>query len=205
MISLNASYIVLQYGRLIVGTEHEPFTSEATITLVGQRTAYELPVYGAKTVAVRTGELTLCRPRISWTKLAETAHEGNTTIVVQDDTDWGIGDHLFLSSTEYNQFEAEEVYITDVSADGRVIHISKPLLYDHWGEGWVADDGSGDSMEAYRASVGLLTRNIVIQGDDRYSKAQQFGVQIVLRSQRLEIIPCLGNSRTLRYGKLDRA
>ena len=75
-----------------------------------------------ETVAVWIRELILYgRPRISWTKLAETAHEGNTTIVVQDDTDWGVGDHLFLSSTEYNQFEAEEVYITDVSADGRVI------------------------------------------------------------------------------------
>lgn len=47
-LELNCSYIVLQYGRLIVGTADEPFPNKATITIVGQRTAYELPVYGAK-------------------------------------------------------------------------------------------------------------------------------------------------------------
>ena len=76
---------------------------------------------------------------MSWTKLAETAAAGNTTIVVRDDTDWEVGDHLWVSSTEYDQFEAEEIWITDISADGRVIQISKPLLYEHWGEGWEAE------------------------------------------------------------------
>jgi hypothetical protein len=48
---LNCSYIVLQYGRLIVGTEAEPFAPHrAVITLVGDRNSYELPVYGAKTL-----------------------------------------------------------------------------------------------------------------------------------------------------------
>ncbi len=103
--------------------------------------------------------------------------------VVRDDTDWEVGDHLWVSSTEYNQFEAEEIWITDISADGRVIQISKPLLYEHWGAGWEADGASGESMDAYRASVGLLTRNVVIQGDDVYTKAQQFGVQVVLSTE----------------------
>ena len=183
-LALNASYIVIQYGRLIVGTEEDPFLSNAALTIVGQRTAYELPGYGAKTIAVRTGELCLHgRPRVSWTKLAETAAAGNTTIVVRDDTDWEVGDHLWVSSTEYDQFEAEEIWITDISADGRVIQISKPLLYEHWGAGWEADGASGESMDAYRASVGLLTRNVVIQGDDVYTKAQQFGVQVVLSTE----------------------
>lgn len=48
-LNFNASYIVLHYGRLIVGTAENPFaTNVATITLVGSRDAYELPVYGAK-------------------------------------------------------------------------------------------------------------------------------------------------------------
>ena len=48
-LNFNASYIVLHYGRMIVGTAEDPFaTNTATITLVGSRDAYELPVYGAK-------------------------------------------------------------------------------------------------------------------------------------------------------------
>ena len=71
-LSLNCSYIVLHYGRLIVGSEEEPFENQATITLVGDRSSYELPVYGAKTIAVRTAELRLFGiPRKTpWTKLA---------------------------------------------------------------------------------------------------------------------------------------
>ena len=40
-----------------------------------------------------------------WTALAETAKVGNTTIVVQADTDWGPGDRIFVSSSEYNMLE----------------------------------------------------------------------------------------------------
>jgi hypothetical protein len=54
-LAFNASYIVLHYGRLIVGTAADPFARHtATITLVGSRDAYELPVYGAKVVGSHT-------------------------------------------------------------------------------------------------------------------------------------------------------
>lgn len=112
---------------------------------------------------MRTGELYLHgKERIAWTKLAATAHVGNTTIHLRDDTDWGPGDHIFISSTEYNQFQAEERYVIHASKDGRTIELDKPLIYKHWGEGWMSVD-TGATMEAYTASVGLLSRNIVLQ------------------------------------------
>ena len=112
---------------------------------------------------MRTGQLILHgRERVSWTRLAQNVHAGNVTIVVEEDTDWEVGDHIVISSTEFNQFEAEEVYIESVSEDGRTITLTKPLLYAHWGEGWTSEDGLS-TMDSYRASVGLLTRNIVIQ------------------------------------------
>jgi len=193
-LALNCSYLLFQYGRLIIGSSDEPYVPRATITLVGNRDSYELPVYGAKTLAVRTGELRLFgRPRIPWTKLAETALVGNTTITLLDDTDWGVGDSIFISSSEHNFLEAEERVITAVlSSDGRVVELDKPLLYDHWGAGWTSADGT-ESIHAYRASVGLLTRNIIIQGDDTWTQKQQFGVQIVLSSEtNTEDNPLLG-------------
>ena len=180
-LALNCSYIVLHYGRLFIGTADAPFkTYNAVITLVGNRDSYELPVYGAKTLAVRTAELFMHgRPRIPWTKLAETAHVGNSTIILRDETDWEVGDQIFISSTEYQMLQAEECYIAAVSSDGRRVELTKPLIYEHWGEGWTSDDGYHE-MDAYRASVGLLTRNVVVQGDSTWTTKQQVSGPAVL-------------------------
>jgi len=168
-----------------VGTEAEPFeTYTATITLVGSRDSYELPVYGAKTLAVRTAELHLFgRPRATpWTKLAATAHKGNASLTLMAATDWEVGDQIFVSSTEFDQLEAEELTVVGVREGGTVVDVHKALLYTHWGEGWVSEDGKHE-IGHYRASVGLLTRNVVVQGDHVYTKKQQFGAQIVLSTE----------------------
>ena len=50
------------------------------------------------------------------------------------------------------------------------------LRFTHHGDGW---DQFGRRMDHYRAEVGLLTRSIVIQGDDE-TKKEQFGAQVVM-------------------------
>ena len=40
-----------------IGTEEEPFPGEAVIELYGHVRATELPIYGAKTLAVRNGTI----------------------------------------------------------------------------------------------------------------------------------------------------
>jgi hypothetical protein len=169
---LNCSYIVLHYGRLFIGTEDDPFgPHNAVITLVGDRNSYEIPVYGAKCLAVRTAALYMFgMPRIPWTKLAETATVGNTTLVLKDETDWKAGDKIFVTSTEFNHLQAEELTVKATSQGGRIVEITTPLIYEHWGSGW---SSGADSIDEYRASVGLLTRNVVVQGDDVYTQAQQ--------------------------------
>jgi len=42
-----------------IGTEEEPFQHKGIITMYGQVRSKELPVYGAKTLAVRHGTLEL--------------------------------------------------------------------------------------------------------------------------------------------------
>lgn len=71
--------------------------------------------------------------------------------------------------------------IEKVNDDGRTLTLTKPLLYEHWGTGWTSPEGA--RIDEYRASVGLLTRNIVVQGDE-YTKGDQFGVQIVLSTEK---------------------
>ena len=80
-LALNASYIFVFGGKLVVGTEQEPFPNKATITLTGDRDSYELPVYGAKCLAVRDAILDLHGlPQRPWTRLSQSVHALNDTI-----------------------------------------------------------------------------------------------------------------------------
>jgi len=57
-IHLQSEFIfITEEGRFEVGTEEEPFQENAVITIHGHVRATELPVYGAKSIALRTGYL----------------------------------------------------------------------------------------------------------------------------------------------------
>ena len=59
-ITLNAEYIlIVDGGTLQIGTEDNPYTKLATIMMHGHWRSTELPLYGAKTLAVRNGTLDL--------------------------------------------------------------------------------------------------------------------------------------------------
>ena len=59
-IELHAENIlIVDGGTLQVGTEEEPFQHEATIMMHGHLRSQELPLFGAKTLAVRNGTLDL--------------------------------------------------------------------------------------------------------------------------------------------------
>lgn len=78
-ITLNAEKIlVVNGGKLQVGTESRPFKHKAKIVLHGHVMSKLLPIYGAKVLAVREGTLDLHgRPvGITWTNLAHTALPG---------------------------------------------------------------------------------------------------------------------------------
>lgn len=68
-----------------VGTEEEPFMHKATITLHGTVNDPEIPIYGAKVLAVRQGQLDLHGlPRaVTWTRLASTAERNGTVLHLQ--------------------------------------------------------------------------------------------------------------------------
>lgn len=75
--------VVLASGK--VGTEEEPFMHKATITLHGTVNDPEIPIYGAKVLAVRQGQLDLHGlPRnVTWTRLADTADRNDSALHLQ--------------------------------------------------------------------------------------------------------------------------
>jgi hypothetical protein len=85
-----AHYILLRGGNLTAGSEAAPFPGHATITLHGAPDSRELPLYGAKVIAVREGRLLLHgQPKVpTWTQLNATAHPGATSISVAGPVNW---------------------------------------------------------------------------------------------------------------------
>lgn len=82
-LDLNAEKIlVVDGGVLEVGTEKQPFKHKARIVLHGHPQSVELPLFGAKVLAVREGTLDLHGQHvpITWTHLDKTAEIGRFAI-----------------------------------------------------------------------------------------------------------------------------
>ncbi|XP_057684607.1 fibrocystin-L-like [Corythoichthys intestinalis] len=165
-IELQADNILItDGGRLQVGTEDEPFQHKAIITLHGHPRSTELPVYGAKTLAVREGTLDLHGIPVLpvWAVLAETAEANTSMLTLNQPVTWRVGDEIVIASTghRHSQRENEVRTIASKSADGKKLTLTEPLKYSHLGVTINLPDGT--VFEA-RAEVGLLTRNVVVRG-----------------------------------------
>ncbi|XP_061164553.1 fibrocystin-L-like [Saccostrea echinata] len=164
-IELQAQRILItKGGKLQVGTTDAPFPNKAQITLHGHVRSKELPVYGTKMIGVRNGSLELHGQRVvtTWTRLQTTAAAGATEIVLTHPVDWKVNDVIVIATTghRHTQQQTEQHTISSISADGRTLTLTQPLEYEHVGV--LARYGEQDIE--LRAEVGILTRNIVIQG-----------------------------------------
>ena len=162
-LALNASYIFVYGGRLIVGTEDAPFPYTATITLEGDRNSYELPVYGAKCIAVRNSLLDLHgRPGVSWTRLATTAIAGNNTLELQQPVDWEVGDYIFVASSTFSQYDTEEAYIAAVKNGGYTLEVRSGCGFRHRFVRWPVCAADQESMESGRSGPRSVTNERVV-------------------------------------------
>ena len=178
-LSLDCNFIFVMDGSFSVGTESSPFLQQAQITLWGNPVSKELPVYGAKVIACRRCTLDLHgRPTpVTWTRLDGTAAAGTTSLCFTQSVDWDVGSQVVVTSSSFDMNEAEQRSITSLSASGRCITFDTPLSYEHLGEARIFD---GRAVEM-RAEVGLLSRNVVVQGDE-WSPLDRHGGLIMLYS-----------------------
>ncbi|XP_022094388.1 fibrocystin-L-like [Acanthaster planci] len=156
--------LIVDGGHLQVGTEEEPFQHEATIMMHGHVRSTELPLFGTKTLAIRNGTLDLHGKKIpvTWTRLAESVKTGATTMRLEQEVTWKVGDEVVIASTGYrhSQRQNEQVKLTGVSSDGTELTFTPALKYDHFGITQTIDDVTLEM----RAEVGLLTRNVKVRG-----------------------------------------
>ena len=163
-VSLHTQFVLItNNGSLQVGTEEEPFMHKAEIVLYGHVLSTELPIYGAKTLAVRHGTLDLHgkKMNVTWTRLNATAIPGDTMITLQEPVPWEVGGKIVIASTSYSQRENEELNITDIDSTGTVLTVDPPLQYTHLS---VKQTIAGKYIDT-SAEVGYLTRNVVFRGN----------------------------------------
>ena len=139
-------------------------------------------------------------PRLrTWTKLNETAYSGTNFFVTSEPVDWRSGDMLVITGTiqvtsgdgyHPEDYELEQVTVDHLSADQHTVYLTENLAYTHRSMFPMIEGRHID----LRCAVGLLNRNIKIQGDDE-SDGQQFGVHTftmgsTYRIENVEITRC---------------
>jgi cell migration-inducing and hyaluronan-binding protein len=166
---------VMLHGELEIGTEAKPHTRKATITLTDNVKGEDFGGMGGndksdRGIMLMGGTLSLHGDRKnSWTKLANTATAGSTSIQVLDASGWRAGDEIVLASTDYDPRQAERRTISAIK--GNTITLDKKLDYMHFGKITFDVDERGE--------VGLLTRNVRLQASADAAEAPFYGGHVM--------------------------
>jgi cell surface hyaluronidase len=163
-----------------VGTATNRFLQKFTLTLKGLPTEVVTSM-GAKVLGADQGGTIRIhgRDRTEWTNLGVNAAAGATSLTMADPIDWQVGDTILVTSSRVAWSEAETRTITAVS--GNTVSFSTGLSFLHNGSTTTrtrAKDGKSWTADL-RAEVGLLSRNIKIQGDAA-SETAGFGAHIMV-------------------------
>ena len=121
------------------------------------------------------------RDRIEWTRLGANVAAGATSLTLVEPVDWAVGDSILVTSSREDWNEAETRTITSVSGDLRTVSFATGLAYPHCGSTITktrSTDGKSWTADL-RAEVGLLSRNVTIQGD-AVSETAGFGGHIMV-------------------------
>jgi hypothetical protein len=179
-LKVHAKYIFIRNGRFQAGTETKPIMNNVEIILYGSKDDPFLPHYGNKVLALREGIMDLHGKVYShtWSQLDSTAAVAATSIVIQDQVDWEVGQQIVIASTDVDHYQREERTIATITpntpAGKTTITFTGGLMYAHLG---VTETYGGQSFD-FRAEVGLLTRKLKVRGDDT-SEQNMYGAHIM--------------------------
>src|SRR6185503_18077608 len=132
-LELTTEWIML-HGELAIGTEASPHTRNATITFTDNvKNEDVMAGMGDRGIMISGGTLNLHGDRThTWTKLANTANAGSTSIQVLDASGWRVGDEIVLASTDFDPRQAERRTISAIK--GNAITLNAKLDYMHFGK-----------------------------------------------------------------------
>jgi hypothetical protein len=228
-LSLTSKYIVV-HGTLQIGTESDPFTHNAVITLNDNNTAASVMGMGTRGIIVMGGTLEIHGnpPPVMWTRINKHAAAGATTIELQNTVSWKSGDEIAVAPTDY-YLAANSSSVTQrtsiTSTNGNVLTLNNSLNAFRWGLLQYATTSgmsltpsnllvppTPDTAEKKtstvldeRAEVGHLTRNIVIQApNDALWTSEGFGVHIMIGPSSTAHVEGVEIKRGGQRGRLAR-
>lgn len=179
-LAIDADWIMV-HGRLECGTPDQPHTRDLIITLRGAPEAPPVMDMGSKVLGVMDGGVLSLhgqKDRKGWVRLNATANKDSTSLVLDQETNWRVGDTIFVTASTEDFNKSEIRQITGIS--GNTVSIDSPLNYAHYGRTQTFNNGKGRTwVVETRAEVGLLSRNIVIRGDAQ-SNAKRFGGHVMV-------------------------
>ncbi len=169
-----ASIMVESGGTFQIGSAINPYTKKAVVTLTGSNPNVDRMGMGTKFLGAMGGTISLHGKQNirAWSKLSQTAAQGATTIQVLENTGWAVGDQIVVASGSHEPNEAEVGTI--IAINGLGLTLSKPLKNAHNAK---VVSLAGQELDM-RPEVGLLSRNIVIQGDA--SSSSGFGGHLMI-------------------------
>eukprot|EP00795_Rhopilema_esculentum_P009048 gene9048-16692_t len=186
-ISANMIFISGLYGSLVVGWPDKPMVNNVIIRLLGNHQTKDLALnnglnVGAKALGVFARLQMFGKQRsVYWTALAQTVYPGGNKIVLENATDWQVGEEIVISTSTHEPQHTEKFIIDAVTDNGREITVRGTFKHRHLGGRYLV----GKQMLRMAAKVGLLTRNVVIEGGDYPAGSlgqESFGCRVLVGS-----------------------
>ncbi|MEO0821605.1 MAG: Ig-like domain-containing protein [Pseudomonadota bacterium] len=154
--------------------EHTDANGHNAHQVIENNNAYLMAMGAGASIEIHTDDAA----KTSWTQLGATAEAGSTTLTLAEATGWQPGDTIVIASTDFNADQAETFEIVSVADGGREVTLDRPLEHMHYGEIDRYDDPDGDVHRLdMRAEVGLLSRDVRIQGDIDYDPSRALNEQ----------------------------
>ena len=168
-INMKVQNIFVQ-GHLWIGSETCRLYSYITITLVDGAVLAEPS--GKKGITTSpTGIIDIHGKlyQATWTRLAASAEINDDRIIVMDNVNWEVGQRVVILTSVWKDHENPQNEVRTIAAiEGKKIQFTQPLNFFHY------------AGSEYQAEVGLLSRRILIQGDEA-SETSKVGGHIQAR------------------------
>jgi hypothetical protein len=174
-----ATVIVYQEGALTIGTTAAPVPAGVTAELViANRAPTTADQMDTGLIGYGTVDMAGAEKTPTWTRLAAEPRAGNTTLTLsQPVSGWRAGDRLVLPDTRHLKWNEvtgwartspqwEELTVSAISPDGRVLTLAAALRFDHLG---ARDGATGNGTLRFLPHVGNLTRNVIVRSQSPIS------------------------------------
>lgn len=198
-LALSTSTLMLHGGTLRFGCSNDRYLREAVITLTGAPSDANAHNMGSKVLGAMAGGALELHGRAvrSWTRLAANTAVNASVIEVLDAAGWRVGDRIVIAAGTAEPTDAEVRSIIAIS--GNLVTLNQPLLRARIGQTRTVDGRVLD----IRTEVGLLSRNIRIEGDSS-SSTSKFGGHVMVMLGSFARIDGVQFSRMGQFDRLGR-